>query len=76
MDYSACVSVKFLLTGRYYEAGLCAILLPLRCTFGCHSFLLKSKLSISGRKPWSMAMGFEQNRDNFCDPFTPRWTVL
>ena len=37
--------------GRCYEAEICAILLPLRCSFRWYPFLPGSKFSDSGRKP-------------------------
>ena len=43
--------VLLLLNGRCYEAEICAILLPLRCSFRWYPFWPKSKFSFFGQKP-------------------------
>ena len=35
--------VLLLLTGRFYEAKICAILIPLRCAFVWHPFYAEVK---------------------------------
>ena len=62
MDYNKAFCPKLssffelflLLTGRCYEAEICAILISLRCPFRWYPFLLKSKFSESGQKPWTI----------------------
>ena len=53
--------VILLLAGRCYEAEICAILLPLRCSFTWYNFLPKSNISDFGRKPWTIVRRFDQN---------------
>ena len=55
----------FLLTGRCYEAEICAILLLLRCSFRWYPFLPKSKFSDSGRKPWTIVRCFDRKLSSF-----------
>ena len=50
--------VFLLLTGRCYEAEICAILLLLRCSFIWYPFWPKSNFSDSGRKPWTIIRRF------------------
>ena len=50
-----------LLAGRCYEAEICVILFPLRCSLICYPFLPKSKFSDFGRKPWTIIRRFYQN---------------
>ena len=49
------------LTGRCYEPEICAILLPLRCSFRWYIFLLKSNFSVFGQKPWTIIRRFGRN---------------
>ena len=57
MDYNKALLPKLmsffvifvLLTGRCYEAKICVILLPLRCSFWWYTFLPESKFSTSGQ---------------------------
>ena len=52
------VVVLLLLTGRCYEAEICAILILLRCSFYWYHFRPKSKFSDFGQKPWAIVHGF------------------
>ena len=69
MDYSQAFWLKLksffaallLLAGRCYEAEICAILLPLRCSFKWYPFLPNSNFSDSGRKPWTIVRRFGRN---------------
>ena len=49
-----------LLDGRYYEAEICTILFPLRCSLKWYHFLPKSNLTFFGRKLWTIVRGFDQ----------------
>ena len=48
-------------TGRRYEAKICAVLLPLRCSFAWCHYLPKSNFPVSGRKPWTIIRRFDRN---------------
>ena len=54
--------VFLLLTGRCYEAEICAILLLFRCSFRWYHFLPQSKFSVFGQKPWTIVRRFGRNR--------------
>ena len=70
MDYSQAFwpksrsffEVLLLHTGRCYGVEICAILLLLTFPFRRYPFLLTSKFSISGQKPWTIVRRFGQNR--------------
>ena len=53
--------VLLLQSGRCYEAEICAILLPLRCSFRWYNVLLKSNFSVFDQKPWTIIRRFDQN---------------
>ena len=70
MDYSQAFWPKsrpffvvfLLLTGRCYEAEICAIPLLFRCSFRWYHFLPQSKFSVFGQKPWTIVRRFGRNR--------------
>ena len=45
-------------TGRCYAAEICAILVPFRYAFAWYHSSQKSKISICGRKPWTIVRLF------------------
>ena len=57
---SSFFGVLLLLNGRCYEAEICVILLPLRCSFRWYAVLLKSTFSDFDRKPWTIVRRFDQ----------------
>ena len=75
---SSFLVVLLLLTGRCYEAEICAILLLLRCSFRWYPFLPKSKFSDFGRKPWTIYKSgvLSEIELIFRGPVTPHWKVL
>ena len=58
-------AVHLLHSGRCYEAEICAILFLLRCPFIWYYFLLMSKFSDFGQKPWTIIRRFYRNRGDF-----------
>ena len=54
----------YLLTGRCYEAEICAILLPLRCPLGWYPFF-KTFFGLQKTKPWTIVHGFRPENENF-----------
>ena len=53
--------VFLFLTGRFYEAEICAILLPLNYTFAWYPvFLPKSNFSVSRQTPWTVVKSIDQ----------------
>ena len=52
--------VLLLRNGRCYDAEICGILLLLICTFAWNHVLLKSEVSVFGRKPWTIIRHFHK----------------
>ena len=67
----------FLIQNRKcYESEICTILLRLRYAFAWYTFVAIVKISVSGKKPWTIVRGLAKIEVVFCGLFVSHWKVL